>query len=305
MSTGRCAFIVLAHHKPEQALRLLQRLAPAPVFLHVDSGAEPEVYGRLLTGAAELPWVRMLPRSRSAWASWGQVQPALTGFWAAYELGDPSRTGADDAGGAGPVSHAVVLSGQDYPLVPVAEIDAFCARHPGESFMPHWRLPWSGWGAQGGMERLRYWHRPVGRKRVRLPVPRRLPAGITPYGGASWFMLSREAVAELSRFVAARPDVVRFYRHAWTPDEMFIHTALLNSPGADRIVNENLWHVEWTPNAKHPKVLDSADAGTLTRVAGRPADAGGEARAKLFARKFDPYRDPTVLDELDHRLAAA
>ena len=118
-------------------------------------------------------------------------------------------------------------------------------------------------------------------------------------------MLARPAIGELLRFVDERPDVVRFYRRAWTPDEMFIHTALLNSATSCDIVNENLWFVRWTPNAKHPKVLTAADAPALLEAGGRASDAGGESRAKLFARKFDADTDAAILDVLDQRLVAA
>jgi hypothetical protein len=279
-----CGFIVLAHHKPRQALRLIDRLAPAPVFLHVDRGADPDVHRSLTAGTADRDHVTLLPRSRSAWASWGQVEPALAGLRAAYALG---------------LSHAVVLSGQDYPLVPEADIDAFCAEHPGTSFMPYWALPSDLWGRHGGMERVRYWHQPVRKRRFRIPVARRLPEGLEPYGGASWFMLARDAIGDLLHFLADRPDVAHFYHHAWTPDEMFIHTALLNSPSRETIVNENLWFVRWTPNSKHPKLLTSQDAPALREAAGAPSSAGGDARAKLFARKFDADVDAAILDVLD------
>lgn len=278
-----CAFVVLAHHKPAQALRLIDRL-DAPVFLHVDRGADPAAHGALLAGARERPAVTLLPRHRSGWASWGQVEPPLDGLRAARELD---------------VAHVAVLSGQDYPLVSAAAIQAFSRRHPETSFVPHWRLPTDMWGPDGGMERLRYWHRPVRRRRVRIPVPRRLPAGLTFYGGSAYYMLTRSAIDHLLAFVAARPEVVRFYRHAWTPDEMFIHTALLNSPSATQVANENLWFMDWMPGSKHPKVFGSNGADALLAAAGRESGAGGVARAKLFARKFDADVDAAILDRLD------
>jgi Core-2/I-Branching enzyme len=282
----RCGFVVLAHHKPQQALRLIDRLRPAPIFLHVDRGADPAVHRHLAEGAALREWVTALPRSRSAWASWGQVEAALAGLRAAHDRG---------------LSHAVILSGQDYPLVAPSEIATFCHRHQGTSFVPYWPLPSALWGAAGGMERLRHWHRPIRSRRFRIPISRRLPRGLAPYGGASWFMLARPAIGDLLRFVAGRPDAVRFYRHAWTPDEMFIHTALLNSPSAPDIVNENLWFVQWTANAKHPAVLTAGDAPALLEAAARSSSTGGEARAKLFARKFDSEADAEILDILDRR----
>jgi Core-2/I-Branching enzyme len=285
-----CGYILLAHHKPRQALRLIDRLAPAPVFLHIDRGADPVVHRFLAAGAGVRDHVTVLPRSRSAWASWGQVEPALAGFRAAYALG---------------LSHAVVLSGQDYPLVSPDEIDAFCRQHDGTSFMPSWPLPSDLWGRHGGMERVRYWHRPIRRRRFRIPVPRTLPAGLALHGGASWFMLARPAMADLMRFLANRPEVARFYRHAWTPDEMFIHTALLNSPSRDSVVNENLWFVRWAPSSKHPNTLTREDGPALLAAAGEPGSTGGESRAKLFARKFDADIDAEVLDLLDGERVAA
>ncbi|HWD76100.1 MAG TPA: beta-1,6-N-acetylglucosaminyltransferase [Solirubrobacteraceae bacterium] len=279
-----CGFVILAHHRPRQALRLIDRLAPAPVFLHVDRGADPAVHRQLAEGAAARDQVTLLPRSRSAWASWGQVEAALAGLRAAHEHG---------------VSHAVLLSGQDYPLVPSSEIQAFCRRYDGITFMPSWSLPSPMWGLAGGMERLRYWHQPVRRRRFRIPIPRALPHGLDPYAGASWFMLARPAIDDVLRFVDERSDVVGFYRHTWTPDEMFIHTALLNSATSGEIVNENLWFVLWTPTAKHPKVLDAGDAPALLEAAGQSSAVGGEARIKLFARKFDADIDAEILDVLD------
>lgn len=278
-----CAFVVLTHHKPAQTLRLIDRLA-APVFLHVDRGADPAVYEALVAGARERPAVTLLPRHRSGWASWGLVAPALDGLRAARALD---------------LTHVAVLSGQDYPLVSADAIQAFSRRHPDTSFLPHWRLPTDMWGRHGGMDRVRYWYRPVRRRRVRIPVPRRLPSGLTLYGGSMYYILTRSAIDDLLAFMDARPDVVRFYRHAWVPDEMFIQTAVLNSPAAPHVANENLWYMEWTPGAKHPKVFGLADAEALCRAAGRQSDAGGRARAKLFARKFDADLDPAVLDRLD------
>ncbi len=256
------------------------------MFLHVDLGADPAVHRFLAAGAGVRDHVTLLPRSRSAWASWGQVEPALAGLRAAYALG---------------LSHAAVLSGQDYPLVPQDQIEAFCREHEGTSFMPHWPLPSSMWGRHGGMERVRYWHQPIRRRRFRIPLARTLPPGLTPHGGASWFMLARQTIGDLMHFLATRPEVARFYRHAWTPDEMFIHTAVLNSPSRPAIVNENLWFVRWTPNSKHPEVLTSRDAPALLQAAGQPGSAGGESRVKLFARKFDADVDDEVLDALDRR----
>jgi len=281
-----CAFVILAHQRPRQVLRLIDSLGDAPTFLHIDQGSRHEVFEALAWGAERREGVHLLPRKRTAWAGWGIPEATLSGLSAAHAHG---------------ARHAVVLSGQDYPLVPPAAIQDFSGRNPDTSFMPSWELPTPMWGRHGGLERVRYWHQPIRGHRFRVPIPRRLPHGITPFGGSAWSMLSRRAIEDVQRFSARRPDVVRFYRHTWIPDEMFIHTALHNSRTQSHIVNENLWYMDWDEGEKHPRVLNAGDSEALLEAAGQESEAGGPARAKLFARKFDAAADSDILDVLDKR----
>lgn len=284
--SASCAFVILAHQKPDQVLRLIDRLSGAPIFLHVDLGADPTVHPRLVEGVAGRSSVRLLPRRRSKWAGWGLVEAPLIGIRAAHGVG---------------AQHVAVLSGQDYPLVPAGELQSFSRRYAGVSFLAHWRLPSDVWGPSGGMERLRYWHLPIRGRRFRVPVARRIPPAITPYGGSAYSLLARPAIEDLLHFLDDRPDVARFYRHAWMPEEMFIPTALMNSGSRAEIVNENLWYMEWKPGAKHPKTFGVGDAEALLAAGGRESATGGTARAKLFGRKFDADADSEILDVLDAR----
>jgi hypothetical protein len=288
---GSCAFIVLAHRNPDQVLRLLGRLGGAPIFLHVDERARPTVYRRLASEADRYPSVRFLPRVNSGWAGWGIVEATLSGLRAARS---PD------------VSHVAVLTGQDYPLVPVSEIHEFSQRHRGLSFVASWALPNPLWGPEGGMERIRYWHHPIYRQRFRVPIARSFPSGVRPFGGSAYCLLSRTAIEHLLAFLSRRPDVMRFYRHTWTPDEMLIATGLHNSSPSEELIDENLWFMDWPPGSgKHPRVLDSSDADALLAAAGRPASAAGRARVKLFARKFDASVDAAILDRLDREAMQA
>lgn len=195
------------------------------------------------------------------------------------------------------VSHAVILTGQDYPLVRAAEIHAFSRAHEGKSFIASWQLPSPLWGRRGGMERIRHWHYPILRRRFRLPVARSFPSGIKPFGGSAYCMLSRTAIGDVAQagcraVLSSRVD----------PHEMLVSTALLNSRSRDDIIDENLWFMDWPPGGvKHPRVLNLSDAGALLTAAARESSAAGRARAKLFARKFDVELDAAILDILDRR----
>jgi hypothetical protein len=190
----------------------------------------------------------------------------------------------------------VLLSGQDYPVRPVADIEARLRDADADAFIQH--QPVSG----DGEFALRYRHRwrPAGERKARLAAraglaARRLPAGwfiglpaeppLPLYHGSDWFTLSRRAVDAL---LEAPPAVVDHFLHTIVPTEAFAHTVLANANL--RLVDDNHRHFRFDGAAANPRVLTTGD---LDAVLASGAD---------FARKFD---DPAVLDELDRRLTSA
>lgn len=227
--------------------------------------------------------MHLLPRVKSAWASWGIVESTLLGLRAAQAL---------------EVDHVVLLTGQDYPLVAAPEIDSFSDEHRGLSFARTSPLPYPLYGPDGGWSRVRHWHYPAMGRRFRIPITHRPPSGIQIYRGSQLFMLTRRAVRTVVDFVDARPDVVRFYRHSWIPDELFVQTVLRHTVADDEIVDESLWFIQW-PGGSHPRILTMHDAPDLRRDRHLPSEVSGYGRRKLFARKFDLTVDSHVLDEID------
>src|SRR5205807_1301825 len=127
---------------------------------------------------------------------------------------------------------------------------------------------------------------------LRVPWLRRsFPAGLKPFGGSAWFVLSDEAVRTLVAFEKQNPEAFRFFRHVRIPDEIFAQTVLLNSPLRDRVANESIHHIEW-PGGSHPATLRLEDWPRLA------------ASGKLFARKFDVDADEAILDKIDDELLA-
>lgn len=284
------AYVVLAHKHPGQVARLAVRLAPAPVFLHVDAAVDATGY-RALAAAAPAN-VSLIPRHRSGWASWGIVAAILEGMSAA--IGTVGWT------------HLTVLSGQDYPLCGQDEIAAFLRRHEGRSFMARWPLPSRLWGADGGMRRVRHRHWPLRGRRITVPIARPLPAGVEPWGGSMYVCLARTAVEDVLGLVARRPEMARFYRRSWIPDEMFVQTAVMNSASAEGVINESLSFIRWSDRGgRHPDLLRAGDLEALAASASGPSDVGGHGRRKLFARKFDAAVDAEILDLIDDRMLRA
>jgi hypothetical protein len=282
------ATVILAHKHPQQVARLVERLSPNPVFLHVDS-AVPEPAARRFAALAEQDGVHLLERRRTAWASWQLVEAALDG--AATALEHPGW------------SHVQVLSGQDYPLRPAAGIEAFLAEHRDRSFVASWPLPSPMWGRHGGLDRTRDRNFAVAGRRVRIRWRRRVPGGLRLVGGSMYWQLTPAAATALVETLRARPDWRRFLRGSWIPDELAVPSVLSSVRPSLPLVNENLTFIRWSdPAGAHPDVLTADDADELLAAADGPASQGGVARAKLFARKFDIDRDARILDRIDDDL---
>jgi hypothetical protein len=276
------AYLIRAHHRPEQLVRLVERLTTPTTsfFVHVDGRAPGVVYEAARAGLAGRDDVHWVPRVDSYYSGFSLVRSVVAGLDEVQRKGTPA--------------HTVLLSGQCYPLRPAAEIESALAGRPGESLVERFHLPSERWADEdGGLDRVRYryFERVRFRTRtLRLPLLRRsFPAGLEPWGGSAWCVLSGEAVATLLAFHHERPDAWSFFRRVKTPDEMFVQTVLMSSPLRDRVANETVHHIEW-PGGSHPRTFTSADFDRLA------------ASGKLFARKFDVARDAEILDRIDREL---
>lgn len=275
----RVAYILVVHKNAAQVGRLMRRLATerSMFLVHADRRAGSAFAGELRRALGDLADVRFLERSRCFWGGFGMVRAILAG------LEDLVR---DDVA----FGHAVVLSGQDYPLRSPREIERFLDESMGHSFATHTVLPSPFWPG-GGMARVERFHI-VSYQALHLPVPwrRRIPGGLRPFGGGAWLCLARPAVEYVTDFVRRNPRVVRFFEHVLHPDELFFQTVLLNSPLAETVVDDHLRYIDWRGGAGSPAVLRTSDVGAL------------ETSGRLFARKFDDTVDGKVLDMLDERI---
>jgi hypothetical protein len=215
----------------------------------------------------------------------------------------------------------VYLSGQDYPVRPLAGYERLLAETEQDGFIAHWDI-FSGEGPWGkskrGVRRYFYqyrepppWAHPWLRRfswvndvqtRVHFffnygtqvgvrsrSVPFR--DGFRCWAGFQWHTLSRRCVEYLHGFTRANPGLVTYYERTICPDESYVQTVLLNS-GRFRLSGDNHRYVDYTGSRDgHPRILTLAD---------QEAIAGSGA---WFARKFDPGVDARILDRLDELAA--
>jgi hypothetical protein len=258
------------------------------VFLHVDQRTAPAVAEEIISRCESVGNVTLLARVNTPWACWNLVAVALSGATQAVKAG---------------CDHVVSMTGQDYPLRSSAYIDDFLSDFRDRSFLPVAPIPTPILGPDGGLKRFRHWHQPVRRRKVRIPMSRRPPQGVSLHWNQSQWCLSKRAITVLADVCSTRPDIVRFFRHVWIPDESFVASVAM-SVLADEVINENLWYARWVPGAAHPSVLTSADLQALVEASQYGSDVGGPSRIKLFARKFDIGVDSAVLDLIDERVAS-
>jgi hypothetical protein len=281
----KVAYLIRAHHAPSLLERLVRRISgpEAGVFIHVSRTAEDRVYNEMVSRLRDVDRVAWLPRRTCRYGGFSLVEATLSGIDAILADGHRPR-------------HTLLLSGQDYPLRPRADLEAFLEGAGEQSFVHHFHLPSDDWREEdGGLDRIRHIHferAKVRTRLLRLPViRRRFPAGYEPYGGSAFWALSTPALEYVHRHVRDNPSFMKFFRHVLIPDEIFFQTILLNSPLRDATINEQLHYVDWSGGGSHPATLGAADLEPML------------ASGKLFARKFDPA-DTGLLDSLDEAALA-
>lgn len=122
---------------------------------------------------------------------------------------------------------------------------------------------------------------------------RDFPRGLQPYGGWTWWCITRSTAEYIEKFIKDRPDYIKFHKFSHVPDEMFFQTILLNSEDKnirDSIVNKTLTYTKWIPQQPHPEILTMNNYEEIIKT------------DKLFARKFDIEIDSKVLELIDQEI---
>lgn len=305
------AVVILAHRDPRQLHRLVAALPDVPIVLHCDRRTSAADYRRMLDGLPER--VRAVPRGRTTLAGWSLVDAELRALRTAL-----SWTNA---------RHLAVLSGSDYPLMAVGELEAELAGWAGRSWFENVPVPTPAWDTprqrDGGLWRFSHRYYSLRGQALfvrgfplRSPLRREIPGDLELRAASQWKIFGREQLRRLFEVMAERPELVRFLQTSHVPDESFA-ASLLASPrlfGSDALppCPEGAWFLDWPAGGTHPGWLGERHFDRLrsARHAERvrpdePGAAGSTvasyARRKLFSRKFTSA-DPAVLDRIDAEL---
>ena len=277
----RIACIIMAHKEPQQIERFIKKFSQFPFdfYIHLDKKISKAPFDYLI----EIPRVHFVSkRIRVRWASYSFLHALLLAF--------------KEVLGKGPYDFISVMSGQDYPIKPVADIYHELEKNKGRNFISY--EEGSEWWTHA-ITRIKKYHFTNfgfrGRYRIQfflnamLPV-RKFPLPYTLYGGprAMCMTLSADCAGYICDFISSNKQLRRFIRFTWGPDEFVIPTLIMNSAFKNTVINNNFYYIDWTKGGTNPKTLTFEDYELLI------------SSDKMLARKFDIKTDSVILEMLDN-----
>ncbi|PZQ96659.1 MAG: glycosyl transferase [Cereibacter sphaeroides] len=222
---AKIAYILLCHKDPEGIIAQARRLTASGDFMaiHFDARASAADFDRIRTALADNPSVAFVQRRvQCGWGEWSLVAATLRGVEAAVEA-FPRAT------------HFYLLSGDCMSIKSAEYAHAFLDAAEAD-YIECFDFMASDWIKTGiKEERLIYRHffNERSRKRLfyaslalqkRLNLKRRIPQDLQIQIGSQWWCLRRRTIEAILTFLRSRPDVIRFFRRSWIPDETFFQT---------------------------------------------------------------------------------
>ena len=310
-------YLILFHKEPDQLFRLIDTLNEGPVCFVVHVCKNFDDFDSLEERARTYDNLVFCERERGTWGSYQTVKATFNGIEKALIFSHE-------------FSHIVLLSAQDYPLRSNREIQDFLQLNQGRTFMEalecqpplnedgeYYHPIKHQWTSRDESGRYKFFNLKIHKNfYVRLhdePDPRgglgamfkyllrrslatlvgarEFYPELKPFFGPQWCIFSHEHCLYLHEHFPVHSSYHRYMQNVFCPDEMFFHTALMNSEHKEAIRNVCLHYTRWT-EYNHPDIFKRDCLEELQTA----------AVDKLFARKFDLDVDPVILDQIDAKL---
>jgi hypothetical protein len=216
----------------------------------------------------------------------------------------------------------ILMSGNDYPIKPLAHINSFLKENNDTIFIDVKEVS----GIHPNYEkRIEYYRANRNSKRGSFKLfkglglktifyfgigylsprqfyqiafkKRKLNLKLKYFGGSQWWAMSIENLSKVNDFVEThKKEIFDYFSHSSVPDEFLFHSIImhLKEMGEFTKVEESITYVDWSrKKCKLPVTFETPD---FKELANQPSN-------KLFARKFDIEIDQQILDEIDRHLA--
>ncbi|MBK4217399.1 glycosyl transferase [Paracoccus caeni] len=222
---ARIAFILLTHKDPQGVIDQAKRLTASGdyVAIHYDRRARDEEYRTIEAALSDNPGVTFARRRyKCGWGEWSLVAASLEALRQA-ERSFPQAT------------HFYMLSGDCMPIKSAEHTHAFLENddcdyveavdfHTGnwiKTGLREERLIFRHWFNERTQKWLFYQSMDL---QKRLRITRSAPKGVQVMIGSQWWCLRRQTVEAVLNLIDLRPELVRFFRTTWIPDETFFQT---------------------------------------------------------------------------------
>jgi hypothetical protein len=280
----KVAYLIQAHKSPELLQRMINALADAEsaFYIHIDAKSTVD-FSSVHSSVSAIHFVE---RINVHWGGWSQVEASLNLLKAAV------------LSGAGRYH---LLSGQDFPIAPRAAIKHYFDND--QNYIEYFSLPAERWYGNWRIDRYHFIDSFAGRSPafkerfeyvmnlLRRVALRKMLPGIQPYGGSSWWSITKPCADAIISLCHERPEVVRFFKYTKCPDELFFQTVIMNSAQRSLTVNHNARYIRWVDNS-HPEILALSDF------------EGVKQSGMMFARKFENERSGSLLQAIEDSLDA-
>jgi len=281
----KIAHLILAHSHPEQLEKVIERLHYLEdlYYIHIDAKQDIAPFKRL-ERFSNVFFIKK--RVKVYWGAYSIVQATLNGFEEMIASGKQ-------------FDYVNLLSGQDYPLQDICFIHEYLSANYGCLFMQYYSVN-EAW--QEAIPRITRYHLinynfPGKHKAERIlnaVLPRRkMPDNLIPVGRSQWFTITTAAVTFILYYLEKHPEVTRFFKLTWAPDELIFQTILYNSHFRERMVNNNLRFIDWSEGKASPKIFTMQDLHRL------------QNSGCLFARKLDMNTDNSLFNAIDNYISIA
>lgn len=220
----KIAYLLLCHKNADSVIAQAQALVAAgdAVAIHFDKRGAAADFARMKAAFADQPSVAFAKRVACGWGEYSLVQASLN-------MLDAARRQFEG------ITHYYLLSGDCYPTKSSAYLKRELAAGD-RDFIEINDFLESDWIKTGLKEdRLNYRHFFNEREQQQLfygsldlqrrfGLKRRTPKDLRVKIGSQWWLLRASTVEKMVAYMEARPEVVRFFKTTWIPDEIFFQT---------------------------------------------------------------------------------
>ncbi|MBT8410560.1 MAG: beta-1,6-N-acetylglucosaminyltransferase [Octadecabacter sp.] len=222
---AKIAFILLCHKDPEAIVRQAEQLTAVGdyISIHFDARAPAEAFAYIKDQLGGNPNVAFAAkRIKCGWGEWSLVQATLYALEAAVAA-FPRAT------------HFYMVSG-DCMAIKSARYAKELLDGDDCDYIESFDFFESDW-IKTGMKEERLIYRHYFNERThktlfynawwlqrKLKLEREIPADLQVMIGSQWWCLRRRTIEAILEMTRKRPDVMRFFRTTWIPDETFFQT---------------------------------------------------------------------------------